>query len=147
MSPSYIISLSTPKRQFSELDTSRRTQDQPMHLPVGPTAPMLAPPIPAFSNTDLMPAEAASHHSGGLCSDHRGYCVCNVCGDEATAITSPRSSITSALLEIVDISIPRKYMKVPCLFNRNRANKHCFFHYHLFRANDFERTAQRNVFR
>src|SRR5215212_10764962 len=74
---------------------------------------MLSPLIPAFSNTEWILAETASHHSRGSCSDHCGFGVCNVCGDEATAITSPRSSIINALLEVVDVSMPRKYILSP----------------------------------
>jgi hypothetical protein len=57
-----------------------------------------------------MLADTASHHSWGSCSDHNGRGVCNVCGDEATAITAPPSSISRALLDVVDVSMPRKYI-------------------------------------
>src|SRR6266508_5322598 len=86
--------------------SSSRTK--PCICPVKPTAAILSPPMPAFSKTDLMLAATASHHSRGSCSDHRGRGVCNVCGDDATAITSPYSSINNALLLVVDVSIPRK---------------------------------------
>src|ERR1043165_9143213 len=56
-----------------------------------------------------MLAATACHHSCGSCSDQSGFGVCKVCGEEATATTLPSSSIRSALLDVVEVSMPRKY--------------------------------------
>src|ERR1051325_7068035 len=92
-------------------DSSKRTK--PCICPVRPIAPIWPPLMPAFSSTDRILAETAAHHSRGSCSDHNGWGVCSVCGDEATAMISPRSSINRALLEVVEVSMPRKYMDAP----------------------------------
>src|SRR5690242_16126636 len=65
--------------------------------------------MPAFSKTERMLAATASHHSLGSCSDHNGFGICSVCGEDATAITRPCSSMINALLDVVDVSMPRKY--------------------------------------
>ena len=52
--------------------------------------------------------QTACHHSDGSCSDQSGLGVCSVWGDEATATTAPASSISKALLLVVDVSITEK---------------------------------------
>jgi hypothetical protein len=69
--------------------------------------------IPAWVTAALMQLAAACHHSDGSCSDHNGLGVWSVWGDDSTATTLPASSISKALLEVVEVSIPRRYIALP----------------------------------
>jgi hypothetical protein len=48
-----------------------------------------------------------AHHSWGSCSDQRGFGVCRLRGVVAEAMTTPFSSMSSALAPVVETSIPR----------------------------------------
>ena len=93
-------------RSTSPAPSSRTS---PCICPVRPTAATRPPSMPACAKTLRTLVEAACHHSGGSCSDQSGLGVCSVCGEDATAATIPASSISRALLPVVDTSIPRKY--------------------------------------
>ena len=82
-----------------------------MHLAGEPTARILPPLIPAFRNTDLILSETAFHHSDGFC--FRPAAEPLVCQTYA-AMMRPQLhhrvlSIDNPLLDVMDMSMPRKY--------------------------------------
>src|SRR5574340_1013617 len=95
----------------------------------------------------------ACHHSSGSCSDHNGRGVDRVCGDDAVPRTLPCSSISSALLPVVETSIPMKTVICKILFgwsrsmNFHRADEHALFDIDQLCAGHFELTQQADIVR
>ena len=104
---------------------------KPCICPVRPMPLMDEVSTPVFLITWRILSIVACHHSAGSCSLHRGRGVSKRYSFEATPATCPRSSISKALVAVVDVSMPMKYdmlysnpkfLTIPCTVSSSWGN-------------------------
>ena len=88
---------------------SSPTRTSPCICPVSPTPLMDVGSMPVSPSTFWMLSVTPSHQSWGSCSLHRGRGVSKAYSVEAVPATVPASSMRSALVAVVETSMPSRW--------------------------------------